>query len=96
VSGTTSLSREYWELRRLFCNAMLAIVVTAHFVAAWPQSRASVTLDAPTIGRVRHLYVLLAHRRRGVARRLMAEVAAAATTSPTARTSWSCARMRPL
>jgi ribosomal protein S18 acetylase RimI-like enzyme len=33
---------------------------------------------APTIGRVRHLYVLLAHRRRGVARRLMAEIVAAA------------------
>jgi ribosomal protein S18 acetylase RimI-like enzyme len=33
---------------------------------------------APTVGRVRHLYVPLAHRRRGVARRLMAEVLAAA------------------
>ncbi len=33
---------------------------------------------APTIGRVRHLYVLLAHRRRGVGRRLMAEIVAAA------------------
>jgi len=33
---------------------------------------------APTTGRVRHLYVLLAHRRRGVGRRLMAEVVTAA------------------
>lgn len=33
---------------------------------------------APTIGRVRHLYVLLAHRRRGIGRRLMGEVVAAA------------------
>jgi ribosomal protein S18 acetylase RimI-like enzyme len=33
---------------------------------------------APTIGRVRHLYVSLAHRRRGIGRRLMAEVVAAA------------------
>jgi GNAT superfamily N-acetyltransferase len=33
---------------------------------------------APSVGRVRHLYVLLAHRRQGVGRRLVAEVIAAA------------------
>ena len=33
---------------------------------------------APSVGRVRHLYVLLAHRRQGVGRRLVAEVIAVA------------------
>jgi hypothetical protein len=35
----------YWELRRLFYNALLALVVLGHFVASWPASRQSVTFD---------------------------------------------------
>ncbi|MGH9331210.1 MAG: GNAT family N-acetyltransferase [Vicinamibacterales bacterium] len=30
--------------------------------------------DEPTVGRVRHLYVLVAHRRRGIGRQLVTEV----------------------
>ena len=36
----------YWELRRLFYNALLALVVLAHFVASWPLSRAALTSDS--------------------------------------------------
>jgi len=35
----------YWELRRLFYNLILAVIVAAHFFAAWPASRSSLTLD---------------------------------------------------
>src|SRR5206468_3554400 len=35
----------YWELRRLLYNVLLAAVVGAHFIAAWPTSRSSLTLD---------------------------------------------------
>ncbi|HEV8337568.1 MAG TPA: hypothetical protein VGR67_14235 [Candidatus Polarisedimenticolia bacterium] len=35
----------YWELRRLFYNLLLAIIVAGHFFAAWPASRSSLTLD---------------------------------------------------
>jgi hypothetical protein len=35
----------YWELRRLFYNALLALVVLGHFIAAWPASRTSVDFD---------------------------------------------------
>jgi hypothetical protein len=35
----------YWELRRVFYNALLAIIVLGHFAAAWPASRADVTFD---------------------------------------------------
>jgi hypothetical protein len=36
----------YWEPRRLVYNLALAAVVTIHFVAAWPASRAWLTRDA--------------------------------------------------
>ena len=36
----------YWEIRRLFYNLLLAVVVLAHFVASWPASRSVVSLDA--------------------------------------------------
>jgi hypothetical protein len=36
----------YWELRRLFYNALLALIVLGHFMMAWPASRTSVTSDA--------------------------------------------------
>jgi hypothetical protein len=35
----------YWELSRLICNGLLALIVLAHFAAAWPLSRSSITLD---------------------------------------------------
>lgn len=35
----------YWEPRRLFYNALLATVVGAHFIAAWPTSLSSLTFD---------------------------------------------------
>ena len=35
----------YWELRRLFYNALLGIIVLGHFIASWPASRAAVTSD---------------------------------------------------
>jgi hypothetical protein len=35
----------YWELRRLFYNGLLALIVLGHFAAAWPASRASITFD---------------------------------------------------
>jgi hypothetical protein len=36
----------YWELRRLFYNAILALVVLGHFIASWPVSRAALTSDS--------------------------------------------------
>jgi len=41
----TTDALRYWELRRVFYNALLAVIVTGHFVAAWPASRSSVTFD---------------------------------------------------
>src|SRR5262249_4206477 len=35
----------YWELRRLFYNALLGIIVLGHFMASWPASRTVVTSD---------------------------------------------------
>ena len=35
----------YWELRRLFYNALLALIVLAHFAVSWPASRSSVGFD---------------------------------------------------
>jgi hypothetical protein len=35
----------YWEVRRLFYNALLAVIVIAHFIAAWPASRLLLTFD---------------------------------------------------
>jgi hypothetical protein len=39
----------YWELRRLFYNALLAVIVLSHFAAAWPVSGSSVSFDG-TLG----------------------------------------------
>jgi hypothetical protein len=36
----------YWEPRRLIYNAVLGAVVTGYFIAAWPQSRAAVSMNA--------------------------------------------------
>jgi hypothetical protein len=35
----------YWELRRLFYNALLALIVLGHFLEAWPASKQSITFD---------------------------------------------------
>ena len=35
----------YWELRRLFYNALLALIVLIHFIASWPDSRTALTSD---------------------------------------------------
>ena len=35
----------YWELRRLFYNALLAVIVLSHFTASWPDSRTALTSD---------------------------------------------------
>src|SRR5262245_6636007 len=35
----------YWEPRRLVYNGVLAVVVVAEFAAAWPGSRAKLSLD---------------------------------------------------
>jgi hypothetical protein len=35
----------YWELRRLFYNALLALIVSGHFIASWPASRDALTSD---------------------------------------------------
>jgi hypothetical protein len=34
----TTDALRYWEIRRLFYNALLAVIVLAHFAAAWPAS----------------------------------------------------------
>jgi hypothetical protein len=41
----TTDALRYWEVRRLFYNPILAIIVLAHFVAAWPSSRDTLTVD---------------------------------------------------
>jgi hypothetical protein len=35
----------YWELRRLFYNALLALIVLVHFIASWPVSRTALASD---------------------------------------------------
>lgn len=35
----------HWEPRRIVYNVLLAAVVIAHFIAAWPTSKSSLTLD---------------------------------------------------
>ncbi|HZN55799.1 MAG TPA: hypothetical protein VFB67_10820 [Candidatus Polarisedimenticolaceae bacterium] len=41
----TTDALRYWELRRVFYNALLALIVLGHFYAAWPGSQAMLTLD---------------------------------------------------
>jgi hypothetical protein len=41
----TTDALRYWELRRAFYNALLAVIVLGHFAASWPVSRSSVTFD---------------------------------------------------
>ena len=41
----TTDALRYWELRRLFYNALLAVIVLWHFASAWPASASSVTFD---------------------------------------------------
>src|SRR5580765_6666208 len=41
----TTDALRYWELRRLFYNLLLALIMAGHFIAAWPVSRSVLTLD---------------------------------------------------
>jgi hypothetical protein len=43
----TTDALRYWELRRIFYNLLLAVIVVSHFVAAWPGSRAYLTVNDP-------------------------------------------------
>ena len=45
LAGLTTDALRYWELRRLFYNGWLALIVIGHFVAAWPASRVAITFD---------------------------------------------------
>ena len=41
----TTDALQYWEVRRIFYNALLAVIVLAHGAAAWPGARAALTSD---------------------------------------------------
>jgi hypothetical protein len=41
----TTDALRHWELRRVFYNALLGVIVLGHFVAAWPGSRSAVTFE---------------------------------------------------
>jgi len=41
----TTDALRHWERRRLFYNLILAVIVTAHFTAAWPRSTSALTVD---------------------------------------------------
>ena len=41
----TTDALRYWELRRVFYNALLAVIVLGHFAASWPASRSLITFD---------------------------------------------------
>ena len=46
VRDLTTDALRYWELRRVFYNLVLAVIVTGHFIAAWPASRRLLTFDS--------------------------------------------------
>ena len=46
LSAYVANALRYWEPRRLIYNAVLAIVVVAHVIAARPESRAQLTFDS--------------------------------------------------
>ncbi len=45
LSGFAADGLRYWEPRRLIYNGALALVVSLHFVAAWPGSMAKLSVD---------------------------------------------------
>lgn len=45
LRGLVTDALRYWELRRLFYNALLGMIVLGHFLASWPASRSAVTSD---------------------------------------------------
>jgi hypothetical protein len=45
IRELTTDALRYWEVRRVFYNALLAVIVLGHFVAKWPASKLTVTLD---------------------------------------------------
>jgi len=42
----TADSIKYWEPRRILYNAVLAIIVLGYFAAAWPASKAIISLNS--------------------------------------------------
>ena len=46
LSAYVANALRYWEPRRLIYNAVLAMVVVVHGIAAWPESRAQLTFDS--------------------------------------------------
>jgi hypothetical protein len=45
LSGFAADGLHYWEPRRLIYNGTLALVISLHFVLAWPGSRAKLSVD---------------------------------------------------
>jgi hypothetical protein len=45
LSGYVANGLRYWEPRRLVFNGVLALVVVAHLLLAWPGSREKLSLD---------------------------------------------------
>lgn len=45
LSSYAANALRYWEPRRLIYNAVLASVVVAHLILAWPASREKISLD---------------------------------------------------
>jgi len=45
LSGYVADGLKYWEPRRLIYNAILGLVVVAHFISGWPASREKLSLD---------------------------------------------------
>jgi hypothetical protein len=46
LAGHAADALKDWEPRRLLYNAVLALVVLGHVLAAWPESRRRLTVDA--------------------------------------------------
>jgi hypothetical protein len=42
----TTDALRYWELRRLFYNLLLGVILLGHFIARWPASKSAVSFDA--------------------------------------------------
>jgi len=42
----TTDALRYWEVRRIFYNLLLAVIVVAHVAAVWPRSRQLLTFDS--------------------------------------------------
>src|SRR5215813_12099593 len=45
IREMTTDALSYWEVRRLFYNLILAVIVVAHFIEAYPVSRETITVN---------------------------------------------------